>query len=531
MTVDVLGAGERDRGGQMQELLVLWLKSRASPGAIVYRKAEQVKGPAAEFELPFGGRLATDNRWVLMAQLIPWSEFEAEYAQHFTTEMGPPAKSFRLALGALIIKEKLGISDRETVEQIRENPYLQYFIGQSSYSNEAPFDPSLLVHFRQRISVELVNSVNGEVVRRLREISSSDSEKKNSERESDAPKNQGKLILDATCAPADISYPTDLKLLNQARVHTEKIIDILYEPLKYKILKKPRTYRNIARKDYLEVAKQRRPSRKHKRKAIKKQLQYLKRNLSHISQLIESGASLKSLSKKQYKTLLVVSEVEQQQLWLFKNNKQSIENRIVSLSQPQIRPIVRVKTGKPVELGAKLSASCFEGYALLDKISWDNFNESGDFKSQIEAYRKFTGSYPESVHVDKIYRTRENRAWCKERGIRISGPPLGRPPSHVSPEKKKQAKEDEKVRNAIEGKFGQAKRRFSLSRVMAKLTNTSETAIAITFLVMNLSTALIRFFWMFLCAVANTTLISGLFIIQSYCSPYDRKHTLMLSSA
>jgi len=80
-------------------------------------------------------------------------------------------------------------------------------------------------------------------------------------------------------------------------------------------------------------------------------------------------------------------------------------------------------------------------------------------------------------------------------------------------------------------KFGQAKRRFSLSRVMAKLTNTSETAIAITFLVMNLSTALIRFFWMFLCAVANTTLISGLFIIQSYCSPYDRKHTLMLSSA
>ena len=138
----------------------------------------------------------------------------------------------------------------------------------------------------------------------------------------------------------------------------------------------------------LEVAKQRRPSRKHKRKAIKKQLQYLKRNLSHISQLIESGASLKSLSKKQYKTLLVVSEVERQQLWLFKNNQQSIENRIVSLSQPQIRPIVRGKAGKPVEFGAKLSASCFEGYALLSKISWDNFNESGDFKSQIEASTK-----------------------------------------------------------------------------------------------------------------------------------------------
>jgi len=76
--------------------------------------------------------LAADNRWVQLAQLIPWSEFEQEYAQNLGTEMRPPAKSFRLALGALIIKEKLGISDRETVEQIREKPYLQYFIGQSS---------------------------------------------------------------------------------------------------------------------------------------------------------------------------------------------------------------------------------------------------------------------------------------------------------------------------------------------------------------------------------------------------------------
>ena len=64
--------------------------------------------------------------------------------------------SFRMALGALIIKEKLGISDRLKVEHIRKKPYLQYFIGQSSYSNELPFDPSLLVHFRQGISPNLL---------------------------------------------------------------------------------------------------------------------------------------------------------------------------------------------------------------------------------------------------------------------------------------------------------------------------------------------------------------------------------------
>ena len=113
-----------------------------------------------------------------MAELIPWDEFEAEYAENFPTEIGAPAKSFRMALGALIIKEKLGISDRETVEQIRENPYLQYFIGQSTYSNELPFDPSLLVHFRHRISANLINKVNERLVEKLRETTPVKPEKK-----------------------------------------------------------------------------------------------------------------------------------------------------------------------------------------------------------------------------------------------------------------------------------------------------------------------------------------------------------------
>jgi IS5 family transposase len=475
----------------------------------VYRKAELASSSPSEFELPFGGRLSSDNRWVKMAELIPWSEFEAEYAENFPTEKGAPAKSFRMALGALIIKEKLGISDRETVEQIRENPYLQYFIGQSSYSNELPFDPSLLVHFRQRISPNLINKVNERMVEKIRSLTPVKPEKKkDSDAKNESP-NRGKLIIDATCAPADISYPTDLGLLNGARVHTEKIIDILYKQIKEKTHKKPRTYRNLARKDYLAVAKQRRPTRKKRRQAIKKQLQYIKRNLANIGQLIDSGATLEGLNKKQYKTLLVLTEVSRQQQWLFDNNKQSIEDRIVSLSQPYIRPIVRGKAGKSVEFGAKISASCFEGYVFLDRMSWENFNESGDLKAQVEAYYKFTGHYPESVHADRIYRTRENRAWCHEKGIRISGPPLGRPPSHVSKEKKRQALEDDRIRNAIEGKFGQAKRRFGLNRVMTKLDNTSQTAIAITFLVMNLSTWWRRVFCMFLCLFGKRTPICG----------------------
>ncbi len=217
--------------------------------------------------------------------------------------------------------------------------------------------------------------------------------------------------------------------------------------------------------------------------------------------LLES--SLVNLSHRQYKMLLVATEVYRQQLWMYENKKQSIEDRIVSLSQPHIRPIVRGKAGKTVEFGAKFSVSCFDGYVFLDHISWDNFNESTDLKVQIESFKDYTGYYPESVHVDKIYRTRENRAWCKERGIRISGVPLGRPPKTVSQEKKKQAKEDEGIRNSIEGKFGQAIRRFGLDRVMAKLNHTSVTAIAITFLVMNLSTQMSQLLCTFLCPFFN----------------------------
>ena len=105
-----------------------------------------------DFYLPFGGKLRSDNRWVKLSKLIPWHEFEELYARTLAvTGMGAPAMSVRVALGSLIIKERLGTSDEETVEQIRENPYLQYFLGFEEYREEAPFHPTMFVHFRKRL--------------------------------------------------------------------------------------------------------------------------------------------------------------------------------------------------------------------------------------------------------------------------------------------------------------------------------------------------------------------------------------------
>jgi len=357
----------------------------------------------------------------------------------------------------------------------------------------------MLVHFRKRITPKLINEINRRVVEVQQEKEENIPQEEKKKEESESVKNKGKLMLDATCTPCDIKYPTDLGLLNEARKHTEKVIDQLYKTQKGKLKAKPRTYRKKARKDYLAIAKQKKSSRKKCNQAIKKQLQYLKRNLKHIDELVNLGAELTFLTRRDYQLLLVVQEIYRQQLGMFDNKKNSIEDRIVSLTQPYLRPIVRGKARQNTEFGAKISASYYDGFVFLDHLSWDNFNESKDLKAQVEAFKNYTGHYPESVHVDQIYRSRENRAWCKERGIRISGPPLGRPKKSVSLEEKKQAQLDARIRNEIEGKFGQGKRRFGLNLVMTKLSNTSETAIAISFLVMNLNTLFSRGYYLLFC--------------------------------
>ena len=135
----------------------------------MYRKSNQSSISPESFELPKETKLSSENRWVIMAELIPWAEFEAEYAKNFSEDQGAPAKSFRIALGSLIIKERLGIDDRETVQQIKENPYLQYFIGLTSYQQEAPLEASMMVHFRKRIDKNLLARVNKKMVKNLRE--------------------------------------------------------------------------------------------------------------------------------------------------------------------------------------------------------------------------------------------------------------------------------------------------------------------------------------------------------------------------
>jgi hypothetical protein len=164
----------------------------------------------------------------------------------------------------------------------------------------------------------------------------------------------------------------------------------------------------------------------------------------------------------------VVSELVRQQRILDHSESRSIPHRIVSLYQAPIRPIVRGKARCNVEFGAKISISVTaDGFAFLDRLSHDPYNEGEGLKAQARAYRRRHGHYPEAICADQIYRTRANLAFCQRHGIRLSGPRLGRPkndPELVSEVKRKFA-DDQRQRNAVEGKFGQGKRRFGLGLI------------------------------------------------------------------
>ena len=439
----------------------------------------------SDFQQPIGLKMNPENRWIKKADAIPWAEIEEKYSKLFPSQKGNPAKPLRLALGSLLIQKQYGYSDRELVEQITENPYYQYFVGLPGYQMEAPFVPSLLVEFRKRLTDEILCEINEMIIKYNKKNDNNngpDNQSNQTEQETsqnDSEKNSGTLMLDATCAPQHIEFPQDINLLNTAREDLEKIIDtICYEYNE----KKPRTYRVTARKDYLNLAKCKKRTKTKIRKAIKKQLQYIRRDLGYIDAFLDAG---KLLSKKNEARLAVIRELYEQQKTMYETKKNSIPNRIVSLSQPYIRPIVRGKAKTPTEFGAKLDMSIDEnGMARLEKLSFDSYNESDVLIRAILRYYDRYGHYPERVLADKIYRNRRNLAFCKEHGVRLSGPALGRPKKDASVNRKTEYN-DAVDRIEVERGFSLAKRKFGLGCIMTKLDSTSRSSIALSIIAMN----------------------------------------------
>lgn len=414
-------------------------------GDKMYRKRDREQLTLEDFITPFGGKLLADNRWVKLAGIMPWDFIEDVYAESMCQDNGAPAISSRIAFGANFIKEHENLTDERTVEHIAENSYMQYFLGLREFQSEPLFDSSMMVHFRKRFPADKVEEIN----KRIFAAQHNDSDDNNSQ----PPENKGKMVLDATCAPADIRYPSDLSLLNEARENTEAMLDELFETHE-KSGRRTHYSRKKARSKYLKIAKQKKPKAARMKTAVKQQIGYVESNMKTIVDILtETG--MEGFPDKRLARLLTIRELLIQQKTMQETGTRKCENRIVSLRQPHIRPIVRGKAGKRYEFGQKLGLSVIGGYTFIEKQSFDNFNEGITMIESVEKYKRQYGFYPEVVQADQLYRNRENLKFCKNHNIRLSGPRLGRPGPDVALDRELE-RQDLRERNIRQKRNSQA---------------------------------------------------------------------------
>lgn len=467
-----------------------YIKSRAL--MINYTPQNQLS--LSLFKHPFESELDKENRWVKLAQLIPWDELANVYAQHLQSDTGRLSVDVRTVIAALIVKHMLKLDDRGTVQMIQENIYLQFFCGLKGFTTKPVFDPSLFVDIRKRLGFEEFDAFNRLIIEKSEQLKPHQARIKRKNKSNDDPDqstnsgNRGTLKVDATVADQEIKFPTDVGLLNESREKLEMIIDQLF--IKSIDKKKPRTYRKNARKSFLDFSKKKRKSKKEIRKGIRVQLQFVKRDLGIIDSLFEkSPARKKILSKRDRELLQTIKILYTQQKEMYDNKTNSCKDRIVNIYQPHVRPIVRGKDKNNTEFGAKINVSEVGGFATIDRISWDAYNESTDMELQVENFKKQYGCYPKVLLADKIYLTRENRKYLKDKGIEIFGPPLGRPSKKdpITSSRKYRNRKKAAERNHIEGKFGQGKRGYSMNNIKSRLPETSVSWIQAIIFVMNLT--------------------------------------------
>lgn len=428
-------------------------------------------------DFKFFAELDGENKYCQLTDILPWMELDLLFQTTVKNEGRTPYNS-RLVLGLLILQQIGSYTDRKLIELVRENVYYQMFIGMTEFSFKSPVNYSSLVHFRKRI--EPITLQINEIL--LKSFGVLNCDKEDFHEEEVEETHKGDIVIDATVAPVDVRYPTDLKLLDESRVQLEGIIDDEYivgsEP------KKPRTNRNVAKAEFNKISKQKKSSYKKRRKAVKKQLKFVKDDIEIIEKRIENKAF--NLNEKNNEKFELIKKVYEQQKYMIDNNTNSVKNRIISLNQNHVRPIVRGKAGRNVEFGAKVSMHIHNGYAYLDKVSFDNFNESTILKKVIEDFKKLHGYYPKRVLGDRIYQTIENKKYCSELGIRLQGKKMGRKNPEIIEEEKILAKMDNGDRQQIEGLFGVLKRKYGMDKLFTKLKQNQMANIGMLVVVRNI---------------------------------------------
>lgn len=446
--------------------------------------------------------LDKNNRWVKLGDLLPWTELEKVYNSRLDNEVkGAVNKPARMIIGACIIKHKFSLSDEDTISIIQENPYMQYLCGLSEFTDKPLFDPSLFTTIRKRITIEEINKLTVELLNKelaVKESRKIEEQKGDSEEQPATPSedngaeftdsqnrtHKGVLKIDATCADAEVRYPVDADIIHDGCKIADRYIKKICEGLH---IKKIRSCYSDAHSFCLELVKRKKKCAKLIRSTISAMLSYLSKDLRKLAELfVEYQGSKDFLQPHEQRILRATFDMYSQQLEMFDEKKHQCKDRIVSIFQPHIRPIVRGKSKAPTEFGAKIGAAVYEGYTFIYHHSWDAYNESTDFSLQIQLFKERFGYLPATILADKIYMNRTNRRLLKEYEIKTYCKPLGRPPKEPrSPEYLKKMAKAVGERNEVECSFGTGKRVYRANNIRAKLPKTAECWTGMCYFVKN----------------------------------------------
>jgi len=419
--------------------------------------------------------LDKNNTLYKIAQAIDWDSLSDKLAQFYCPDNGRPTKSSRVKVGLLILKHLYQISDEEAVNTLKCNFYAQYLCSISIEESKDFLDPTTLVKFRKKIGLEGVKIIEQEVFLALKR----------------AKLLKGrKLVCDTTVVSSNIAYPTDVSLLEKVR---RKAIQYL-ETAKQFGSNTSRTYKRVARKVFVQYQKIRHHTIKSRRRVQKKLLQFSKRNITQLKEAVQEVSSLvgsglhkaKEQFLKETKNFLeTASSILTQQKDVYQGL--AVQERIVSIEKPHIRPMVRGKYPVEVEFGPKILLNLKNDFLFLEDLKFNNISDAQFLETSIQGYKERFGHLPTQLSTDRGFWSPENYILAQDYGIsKIAIENKGKS-SYL---KTKPFRERlRRLRCKIEAKISLAKRKFGLGRIRYGIAGGEEIWIRLGLIAMNLKTA------------------------------------------
>jgi len=382
-------------------------------------------------------KLDDNDELVKTRKLIPWDELIDLVLSKYSNK-GRKCKSIRLLLGLEILKRRFHLSDEDLFVKFKTDISFQYFCGFNSFvCGKLLKDPSIMTKFRNRLDKNILDEIENIVTRALLKYL--------------PKKRRHSIISDSTCLPANITFPTDSKVLTKTY---EKLVEVARN-IGIKVIKGRRKIKNLIRSFNLKRQKTFKEIIKIRKKLVRATKGLFKKITSRIGEV-------------KNKVLEIAQKIITQQDKRNKDKTNIIEDRIVSFHEPDVRPIKRGKDGAKCEFGKKVGFSVIgETLLVTTKIDNNNFDDRVLPRKAISKHRKITGRDPTEVILDRGGDKKLNHRLLEKRKIKDGIQKKGRQkdkPTRVQIRQRKR-------RSVIEGKIGTAKQWYGLNKNTYKEDN------------------------------------------------------------